>query len=340
MSTPRSMFQIGPFDVIAKLGGDALGSTYLCRDDRTGAHSRVTHVDERLTSDSQFREALEAAQPTLAFEDPHLVPAEVGLFGWGSYLATPDRECATLADLLATNHACAPRLLARILLDVLAGLSAAHDHGHLHLHLSPDRIEIGGDGVARVSELGLARLRGLVEPGVTPYTAPRHADEAVDARADIFAIGAIAWSALTGQALFAGHDERATRERLLGLPVPPPSEVGARPPAAWDAVVLRALARVPDDRYPNARELAAMLPEAATPAEVGLWVESTYAEVFARRRLLALEPAREMEEVPACLIRDAPPRARSRRPSRGMARAVGLLSAAFACGMGVAWLLP
>jgi serine/threonine-protein kinase len=332
-----SMFQIGPYEVIAELDRDALGTTYLCR--RDAALFRIMHVDERLARDARFCDALDRARPALALAHPQLVTAEVGAFGWGRYLASPYIESATLADLLATSPVCPPPLLARILRDVLAGLSAAHDRGHLHLHLSPDQLVIGCDGIARISELGLAEARGIAVPGITPYTAPR-ANQPPDARADVFALGAIAWSALTGHGLFAGHSEAGTRERLLHLPIPAPSEVGARPPRAWDAFVLRALARDPDERFASANELVDALDaiEAATHAEVGLWVESTFAEAFGRRRTLAseLDPG----EVQVCRLRDARPRPRFRRPATGNARAVALLAAAFASGIGVALLLP
>lgn len=339
-----SMFQIGPYEVLAGLGRDALGTTYLCREVQSSARFRVTHVSERLARDSQFCDALEQAREPLALGDPGLVTAELGTFGWGSYLASPYVESATLADLLAVGSPCSSPTLARILLDILDGLAAAHARGHLHLHLAPERILIGCDGVARISELGLAKARSLLEPGLTPYTAPRVAGEPADARSDVFAIGAIAWSALTGQALFAGHDERATRERLLGLPVPPPSEVGVRAPAAWDALVLRALARDPLERHGSARELrdalAAAIPELATHAEVGLWVESTFTEAFTRSRARVLEPVRDFDEVPSYALREVPPPRRARGPSTGSARAVAFLGASFALGILAAVMWP
>ncbi|MFN0251959.1 MAG: serine/threonine-protein kinase [Kofleriaceae bacterium] len=337
----RSMFQIGPYDVIAELGRDALGTTYLGRD-TASALVAVTHIDEDLARDSRFREALDRAGPALRTQDPNLVAVDVGVFGYGRFLASPYHESATLGDLLAVTPTCEPAVLARILRDVLAGLATAHESGHLHLHLSPDRILIGHDGVARVSELGLAEACGIANPGLTPYTAPHVLGEPLDARADVFAIGAIAWSALTGHVLFAGRDESGTRERLLSLPVPPPSEVGAKPPSSWDEVILRALARDPADRQASVHELAsaltAAIPDAATHAEVGLWVESTFTTAFARRREHIANATADTDptDVPVCALREVPPPDRRRRFNTGTGRAVGLLVGAFAAGIAVA----
>lgn len=334
-----TLFQIGPYDVIAELARDALGTTYLCRRDGDPGPSAITHIDERHVREPELARALDSARAALALAHPHLISAELGEFEWGAYLATAYLEAGSLADLLARSrsHACRPGVLVRILLDALTGLAAAHAEGHVHRHLSPERIVVGSDGVARVAELGLAEARGIAEPELSPYTAPRARGDRADARSDVFALGAIAWSALTGHALFAGHDDAGTRQRLLQLDVPPPSTVGARPPAAFDTVVLRALARDPADRFQTATAMLDALRDAATDVaardEVAHWVDRSFVEQFAVRRAVLSDPVGDPSELAVCPpLRGRAAATRRRAPSDGRARSVAMLGAAFAAG--------
>lgn len=339
-----SLFQIGPYDVIAKLAHDELGASYLCRCSDPAQLYEVVHLDDELTRDPRVAEALDRARPALALAHPNLAPVELGAFAWGSYLARAYRDEATLGDLLARTRSVEPAVLARIVLDVLDGLTAAHTANHSHLDLTPARIAVGCDGVSRVSGLGLAELRGIATPEITPYTAPRRTGEPAGPRADVFAVGAIAWTASTGHGLFAGRDAAGTRQRLLMLDVPPPSEIGARPPANWDPIVLRALARDPEDRYATAAEMARVLRDAvadvATPSEVGLWVKTTFAEPFAARRAAIDDHGREPMEVAGCpLLGDAIARPRRPASTHGALRSAAMLAAALVCGGALAFAL-
>jgi serine/threonine protein kinase len=236
---------------------------------RTRCSSPNDERTDDLATDSELTEAIVevAAELALFASDLHRVPAALAGELPAAYLSITHLD----AEIES-------RIYERLVADLIEDASFPS--------YAIDHVVIGCDGIARISELGLAEARGIAIPGITPYTAPRP-NQPPDARADVFALGAIAWSALTGHVLFAGHDEAGTRERLLHLPVPAPSEVGARPPCAWNAVVLRALARNPDDRFASANALGAT--ETATHAEVGLWVESTFAKAFARRRTRATE---------------------------------------------------
>jgi len=113
----------------------------------------------------------------------------------------------------------------------------------------------------------------------------------VDRRSDIFSAGSMLWSLLTGRKLFVGDNDAATMHNIVDLVVPPPSTVGFQPPAAFDAVCLRALDRDPDKRFASAQAMEDALREAATAAgtlgsrrEVGEWIVRTFRDELAERR--------------------------------------------------------
>ena len=109
----------------------------------------------------------------------------------------------------------------------------------------------------------------------------------VTRRTDVYAAGIVLWEALAGMRLFHGEDEAAVMTAASEAPILPPSTLAAHVPGAIDAIVLRALDRRADDRFPTALELAIAVEEAlplASPREVGAWVERLSGPALAKRQ--------------------------------------------------------
>ena len=202
-----------------------------------------------------------------------------------------------------------PRFIIPPLVDVLHALhtlhTAADDQGQpcLLVHEAPRarHILVGVDGAARLIDFSQVRGRSVrpsrarSERLKVAYMAPEQAlsPEAVDLRADLFVVGITLWEALTGERLFAADTDERTFQNLLHRRIPRPSEVGARPPACFDAVCLRALKRDPKDRYASAQEMARALRDTAlnqalyaTPAEIGAWLRRLFGKELRERRRL------------------------------------------------------
>ena len=200
----------------------------------------------------------------------------------------------------------------RVVRDVLIGLHAAHeatdDQGQplhvVHRDVSPQNILVGVDGVARITDFGIAHAAGrlartrpddLVVKGKLGYLAPEQLTrKGIDRRVDGFAAGIVLWEALTGETLFPGATEAETLGLLLRRPIPPPSSVAPGVPLALDEVCLRALERDPGRRYPNLLEFARRTEEAAASAshaEVGAYVARLAQEELARHDAARTAPS-------------------------------------------------
>jgi serine/threonine-protein kinase len=217
---------------------------------------------------------------------------------------------------------------------VLRGLHAAHeaksDKGEpleiIHRDVSPQNVLVGVDGNARVIDFGIAKASDSVEvteagtlKGKLAYMAPELLTGArITRRADVYAASVVLWESLTAQRLFDADSQSAVLANVLHRQIEPPSVFLADLPPALDAVVMKGLARNPEDRFATAREMAVALEEAyppAGPAVVGEWVESI-AEISLTHRGKRVafieahtedEDEEEAEEVLSALITVASP---------------------------------
>ena len=217
-------------------------------------------------------------------------------------------------------------VLLRVVADACGGLHAAHElhdeHGALlgvvHRDVSPQNILVSQRGMAKLIDFGIAKARdrvihdtnaGLLK-GKIHYMAPEQAlTGTVDRRADVFAIGAVLYHYLSGSPPFDGSNQLAVLNRLTSTepPAPLPSVV----PAPVAAVVMRALARSPDDRYATAADLQAAIESAmidskltCTQAQVAAFVAEHGASRTASRKEaidLALSAAAERARVRSVL---------------------------------------
>jgi eukaryotic-like serine/threonine-protein kinase len=180
-------------------------------------------------------------------------------------------EGCTLADLLARTHL-DPRITIRVLIDCARGLAAAHRLGIVHRDVTPSNVLVGRDGIARLSDFGVARLtdecRDPAESGILrgkpAYMAPEYvAGAPASALSDLFSLAVVAWESLVGARLFRGENASETLNNILGNRAPRPSS-RRRALFPVDHVVLRALSRSPYKRYPSVDAFADALESAAT----------------------------------------------------------------------------
>jgi serine/threonine protein kinase len=194
---------------------------------------------------------------------------------------------------------------------ILHGLHAAHevksDHGEplgmVHRDVSPQNVLVGIDGVARVIDFGIAKAADSVQitregelKGKLSYMAPEQLQGGkVTRKVDIYAASVILWELLAGQRLFDADYQSTIMKNILHRPVDRPSEIAPDVPADLDTIVLRGLARDPEERVTTAREMALAIEQRfvlANPSHVGRWVETVAAEALGRK-------ARRIEQIEA-----------------------------------------
>ncbi len=189
----------------------------------------------------------------------------------------------SLADLVRQNGLLPPGRVIYLFRQVCAALTEAHALGLVHRDLKPANVFVavrGGEAdVAKVLDFGLVKLTR--DPGVpelssemtvsgTPmYMAPEQTvgDRLLDARADIYALGAMIYYALTGRPPFTGESAFEVMMAHARDPVVPPSQLVPGLPEDLERVVIRCLAKKPADRYPSVKVLGEALVACASAAE-------------------------------------------------------------------------
>jgi eukaryotic-like serine/threonine-protein kinase len=269
-----------------ELGRGGMATVFLARDlkhDRLVA-LKVLHPEMAATIGPQ-RFLLEI-RLTARLDHPHILP----IFDSGSaagllWYTMPNVEGESLRDRLRREVQLPVDEAVRLTREVADALDYAHQHGIIHRDIKPENILLGYSsrnrdpsavGHARVADFGVARAleaaggERLTESGLavgTPaYMSPEQASAGtVDARTDIYALGSVLFEMLAGEPPYTGPTAQAVIAKRFSEPIPRLRAI--RPiPAALEAAVERALARVPADRFPTGRAFAEALPEVSTVA--------------------------------------------------------------------------
>ena len=311
MVGPAGLPTVGRYEVLARLKSGGMGSVYMCRLSGNAGFRRLFAMKVLHAHLNRDKEALESFQREARVLACVHHPNIVGVVDFGSerepYIVLEYVEGGSLHELFrATTGGRDPRLLLTIILDVLEGLNAAHgandEHGEplglVHCDLCPQNILVGVDGMARVTDFGIAqtnesRLHPEQLRGKPRYLAPeRSTTNSTDQRVDLFSLGVVLYAGLTGVEPFVGETAEETRWNVSNKVVPAPSTVGFRPPPSLDWVCLKALAKDPAGRFQTADEMAIQLRRIAeregllaSRSELTEWVRMTLAPSLAARRV-------------------------------------------------------
>ncbi|MEZ5074458.1 MAG: serine/threonine-protein kinase [Solirubrobacterales bacterium] len=262
----------------AEIGRGGMGVVYRARNDRLDRMEAVKVIADELARDRGFRERfLREAMIAVAVEHPHVIPVYDADEAPGGHLFIAMRYVSdgwNLAGLIAQRGRLEPRLAAQIVSDVASALDAAHARDLVHRDVKPTNILIVDQrshhsyltdfGLSkRVSSETMLSGAGAVI-GTVDYMSPEQArGREVDQRTDVYGLGATLFEALTGQVPFVNESNEGRLLAKVQEPAPMVTQVASGIPPAFDAVVARALARDPDERYPSAGELGRAAQEAA-----------------------------------------------------------------------------
>ncbi len=262
-----------------------MAEVYQARDAVRNREVAVKVLPLALAADPSYVERFRnEAQAVGALNHPNIVPVlvfrEQGPY---LYLVMPLMK-ESLRDRLTRGVPMPVAEAVQITVQILSGLGAAHTQGVVHRDVKPENILLDENGIAKLTDFGIARritirrasggptLAGTGLPVGTPqYMAPEQLrGEDLDQRADIYALGAVLYELLTGQPPHSADTPYEVASLVLTAPIVEPS---SRNPKIWpelEQVMLRALGRKPADRYANATSFAEALQDALLAHEIEL----------------------------------------------------------------------
>jgi serine/threonine protein kinase len=299
--TPDELGRLGGYRVLDVLGAGGMGIVFRAEDPQLKRQVALKVMKPSLAaSEAERARFLREAQSTAALEhDQIVVIHQVGEDRGVPFLAMPLLHGETLDSRLRRERVLSLETALRIGRQIADGLRVAHEHGLTHrdikpaniwlegkdeggtmkdeqespsissllgssftLHPSSFRIKILDFGLARPSQDDSHLTQTGVVAGTPLYMAPEQgAGEAIDHRSDLFSLGSVLYRMVTGQPPFAGKNTLAVLRALAVESPKPPRELNAAVPAALSDLILRLLAKKPEDRPQSAREVIAAISE-------------------------------------------------------------------------------
>ncbi len=257
------------YRVEQRLGRGGMGVLYLAVEPGLERRVALKLIAPEAAADEVFTKRFaEESKIAASIEHPNVVPIyAAGEEGGVPYIAMRFVPGADLARRLAREGRLTPPVAAELIAQIGNGLDAIHAAGLVHRDVKPANVLLsGGDGAehAYITDFGVARNvateSGLTQTGrfvgTLDYVAPEQiSGGAIDARTDVYALGCLLFKLLTGEVPFPKEGEAARLYAHLHDPPPAPSLYVPEVSMALDDVVIRAMSKDPDDRYPSAGDL-------------------------------------------------------------------------------------
>ena len=268
----------GRYQIEREIGRGGMATVHLARDLRHHRRVAIKVLREELAAAVGAERFLEEIRVTASLQHPHILP----LFDSGSgeglvWYVMPYVEGETLRSRLAREHRLPVDDALQLVREMADALEYAHRHGVVHRDVKPENVLLQS-GHALVADFGIAlalehaggaRLtRTGITLGTPSYMAPEQAagDRRVDARTDVYALGAVLHEMLAGESPFAAASHQEMLQKVMHEPVIALAARRADVSSSLDAAIRRALAKQPDDRFPSAGAFAAAL---AVPLRAG-----------------------------------------------------------------------
>ena len=278
--------RLGPYEVVAPLGAGGMGEVWRGRDTRLDRSVAIKVLPAEFSENAQFKLRFEREAKTISqLNHPNICTLyDVG----DGYLVMELLEGESLAERLAKGPLPLEQVV-RYGVQIADGLDKAHRAGIIHRDLKPGNIMITKAG-AKLLDFGLAKgvtnldvettqLKPLTEEGTIvgtfQYMAPEQIEGgSVDARTDIFALGAVLYEMATGHRAFEGKSKAGLIANILTGQPEPISSVQPLTPPAFDRIVRTCLAKEPDQRWQSAQDIATEL----------RWISEVPSPIASRRR--------------------------------------------------------
>ncbi|MHB1331107.1 MAG: protein kinase domain-containing protein [Sulfuriferula sp.] len=267
MTTNKITEKLGRYEILSELGQGAMGVVYKAIDPLIGRTVAIKTINLDLSKSDEvnfeerfYREAKSAG----SLNHPNIVTIhDIGKTDNIVYMAMEFLEGPSLKEVLDAHTAMPVQKIANIAAQIAHGLAYAHKNGVVHRDIKPANIVLVRGGVAKITDFGIAQmssgsrtLAGTVL-GSPKYMAPEQVKgQVVDGRSDLFSLAIVLYEMLTGESPFSDDNINTTMYRIVNDDPLPPKTLAPRIPEALNRIVIKALAKNPDERYQSAKELA------------------------------------------------------------------------------------
>ena len=262
--------RIGRYQILGELGQGAMGTVYRGRDEMLDRDVAVKVMSKGLADADARARFLREARAAARLQHPNIVVIyELGEHEGAPFMVLELLEGVDLQRAIDGGIRPDPRATLPVVLQLLAGLGHAHEHGIVHRDVKPSNVFLPSGRPAKIMDFGVARLAGLgttttgVVVGTPNYMSPEQvAAGELDGRSDLFSAGLILYELVTGEKAFQADSLVSIMYKILHEA----PDLGLIPDGRqWErlrAVLTRALARKASDRYPDARAMSAELGQA------------------------------------------------------------------------------
>ncbi len=306
----------GRYRIVRKLGSGGMADVYLAEDQELGRRVAIKILDGRHANDDQFIERFRReAKNAAALNHPNIV----SIYDRGNaedtyYIAMEYLDGRTLKELIVGHGQAPVRVAVEYARQILSALRFAHRHGIVHRDIKPHNVLVDREGRVKVTDFGIARAgtSQMTETGsivgTAQYLSPEQARGGeVDQRSDLYSLGVVLYELLTGKTPFEGDTPVEIAMKHLSATPQTPSELRPDIPPELDMVILRALAKNPDDRYQSADEMEGDLDRVARGAPVAAATMDQATQVLSRPATAAAAATAATMIAPATAVPPRPP---------------------------------
>ncbi|MGI8709183.1 MAG: Stk1 family PASTA domain-containing Ser/Thr kinase [Actinomycetota bacterium] len=258
----------GRYEVIERAGVGGMAEVYRARDELLGREVAVKVLSDKFSRDHSFVERFRReAQSAANLNHPNIASIyDYGDDGGTYFIVMEYIDGKPLSDIIEAEAPLMPERAAEVASDVARALERAHASGLVHRDIKPGNIMMESNGQTKVTDFGIARAltadgeatmtqTGMVI-GTASYLSPEQAQgNPVDPRSDVYALGCVLYEMLTGSAPFTGDSPLSIAYEHVRENPEPPSHLHPDVSQELDAIVLKAMAKNPDNRFSSAAEM-------------------------------------------------------------------------------------
>lgn len=264
---------IGQYQIVEQIGIGGMATIYKAYQASIDRYVAIKILPEQFAKDANFLKRFQQeARAIAALEHPHILPVhDFGTEDGRSYMVMRYIEGGTLTKQM--GHPLPYKRIIQIVGDIARALDYAHERGVVHRDIKPSNILIDKHGEVLLTDFGIAKMVEGTEAtqltgagtilGTPAYMSPEQATGGnIDGRSDIYSLGVVLYELLTGQPPYQAETPLAVVMKHVNAPLPPPRALKTEIPEALERIVLKAMAKDPNQRFQTAAEMEQALREA------------------------------------------------------------------------------